>query len=304
MRILGTGAIGLSVILGACACAAVNCSTTSEEPYDAGTLPDAFFGGEDSGAVVAPSVTDAGDATVVGPGADGSARDDAGDGAAPHHDAGADALVGTDAADGSLHDQDAADGSRGDANDASDASDATRGDDAGSAASVDSGNPSTDAPAVDAGGDDATDSAPPFDAAALCATFDPSSDPLRGVAAFDGTQLIEEDSTSGSVAGTGAATYGDPVTVTVWTLPPGIMQDVFVAYTADGFVTTTPLPLTSTGTTSAGPLGGSSPEAWTGTIPAQPHGTTVTWYAHGADACGGSEHYFSNNSANYQYSTP
>jgi hypothetical protein len=301
-------------------CFALNCSSPSDEAYDAGTLPDAYFPAEDAGGpdtASNPVGADASDATLpLGPDGSVTSPDDAGDSFPPltHDsglDAGSDAWAGADAGDGSARyasdaspSNDASDASQGaDANDASqgaDANDASRGSDAADAA--DSSDTGPGIPLLDASGDGASDGASSFDAA-LCATFNPSSDPIEGVAAFDGTQLIEEDSTSGSTVGTGTASFGDTVSITAWTAPLGILQSAYVDYTTDGFTTHTVVSLASGGATNAGPVTGTA-ESWSGAIPAQPHGTTVVWYVYAADACTGALHYFSNNGQNYEYTTP
>ena len=309
MRALGIVGVGLGALLAGGF--AVNCSSSSEEPYDAGTLPDVFFPGDDAGPgedagpspdALPAHVADAGDATLPSEGDAGPAADAGDSSVASREDGGVDASRG-DAGDASRA-EDASDASHAeDASDASSAEDATHATDAsGGADASDAASIADDASAIADAGPDASSS---FDAAALCATFNASSDPLEAVAAFDGTQLIEEDTTSGSVAGSGAPAYGDAVMISAWSQPVGILSDVSAAYTTDNFTTVTSLPLASGGATDAGPgTGGSASEAWSGTIPAQAHGTTVTWYVVGHDACTGASHYFSNNGKNYQYTTP
>ncbi len=288
----------------------VGCSTAADVEYDAGSLPDAFF---DDGDVSSPRVGDAGSPPVPDGGGDvtvsaspdaSPSGDAAGDSAfdAPS-DAGldvatlagdaSDARAPVDGGDSSVT-IDASDDLPPDASDeasSADASDASIGLDAS-----DAGAASPDAGASDGSPGDGS----PFDAAALCAAFNSASDPIAGVGAFDAAQPIEEDSVpTGYIAGSGVASPGDAVTVDAWTAPLGIMADLYVAYTTDGFQTTVQVPLASAGVTDAGPAPGS--EAWSGTIAAQGHGVDVVWYVAGHDVCTGTVHYFSNSGNNYEY---
>ena len=296
MRVLGIAGLGICVLLAGYA--GTNCSSNGEAPYDAGSLPDAFFG-EDGGSTsdAAPSPGEDGGDGSLSQAKDASSSEDAGDAATQAHDAG----LGADAGDASEPDSsdaspsnasDASKDSGSDASQGADASDASQSDDASQGTDASDASQSEDASqGSDASqeedasqqSEDASDGASSFDAASLCATFNSNTNPIQGVAAFDGSQLIEEDSTSGSVTGTGSPAYGDPVTITAWTLPVGIMQSVYVIYTTNGFATKVQVQLSSSGVSDAGPVG--SAEAWSGQIPPQAHGTNVVWYVLGYDAC-------------------
>jgi hypothetical protein len=324
MRVLRPANAALCLLF---ASALVACSSSDEAPYDAGELPDSFYEGSDAGDTDAgaPSTgVDSGDATVSTEGdaatGDGTTpqRPDGGEDAGrPALEAGADAGPAAEAGEGDASESaDAGDAAREDAGDASissagDASipdagpaaldapdDATATSDAPSSdAAVDASPSSDDGGAMD-GGEDAG-----FDAASLCATFDPASNPMVGVAAFDGATLIVADSVAqGYVSGSGSAGDADAVSIRAWTAPVGVMTDVHVVFTTNGFQSTTDVPLVSTGPTDAGPSGYG--EGWGGTVPAAGPGAQVIWYVYGHDACTSGSQYFSNNGSNYEYTTP
>jgi hypothetical protein len=85
----------------------------------------------------------------------------------------------------------------------------------------------------------------------------------------------------------------------------GVIASASVDYWLNGDSTTIQtLPLIMTpGVVTGGP-GGSQPfEEWSAQLPAQPTGTTVTWWIEAHDVCHADTDYFSDGGQNYAYTT-
>ena len=83
------------------------------------------------------------------------------------------------------------------------------------------------------------------------------------------------------------------VSITTQTYPPGTMKEIHLIYTVDAFKTQGDVAM------SFDKLAQNN-EQWFGVIPAQPAGTTVTWFIH-AISYDGKDFYYSNRGANFSY---
>ena len=120
----------------------------------------------------------------------------------------------------------------------------------------------------------------------------PLSDPIFGVEASTPDTLINYDDGSGPT-GTGVAPDGETVTFESWTTPEGVssLSVMYWLNSASSSIASVPLTFNV------------SLDAWSGTLPAQTAGTTVTWWVQGTDVCNTGTDYFSNAGNNYIYAT-
>jgi hypothetical protein len=114
-----------------------------------------------------------------------------------------------------------------------------------------------------------------------------------------GITVMNYDGDNGGPAPTttGVAPDGMTVTFEVWAAPGVSTLSVSYWLNAD-FSNIQSVPLAITGVTGAGL------DRWSGTLPAQSSGTTVTWWAQGTDVCHTGTDYYSNAGNNYVYQTP
>lgn len=129
------------------------------------------------------------------------------------------------------------------------------------------------------------------------------SDPIWAVEASasspdGGLAVMNYDGSNGEPAPTasGLAPTGGTVTFDVWTAPGvAFISVMYWLDAASGSVSAVPLGLSGTN--------GIGLDRWSGTLPAQSSGTSVTWWAQGTDVCHAGTDYYSNGGNNYSYET-